>query len=751
MISKVDVQAWAAADLTGNAALVKVGTDLYVAGGRRADSTQAIYKSVDHGLNWTVTAQLPAPEGTMDPAIVADGTNIHIVHSQPNYTNSLLTDVFHYVLDTVSNTLSPAHALLTGSKAQSAYDLVTTATGGALVVTAGQEIITPVGHEAKYVLLAFHIDALGAVTSEVIQETHWSTGETCGAISLVSTGGSAPVELYYTEHPRVFAFRDVSVKINLRVFTTAWSSVTTLKTYAARFTDDKLTVVAAPNGDRLLSQAYHLQSKTYGMQTQLLYGWGVFIPDTGNGTWNWTFGEMAADGYNTFKEPVIGTDGVGNYLAYLICPRDQTTKVYAREGFLRVANITPGDLSLVARVGAWASLRFKWLRGGKHAQDTQSKWALVGIEGDPANEAGGGPGTYLSEFNLPPQAVLKPTTLTVKRGVDYILDASETIDPDLDALVYTWAASSADPSIHLTPIEGGKKAVLRVDKAIGPLEVSFTVSVAVDDLVPGHAAMPQAHATSVITVPFNAEPTISLASPVTVLRNSQVLVQALIADADLDTLTILWQQLSGTPVVLTNPDRPTVTVDAYRMHPDGEQVTLRVSADDGVNRVITADVVLNITPIIDRDLDAGHMARAFYMDTTAQPPLAWHLEAVLRPVQWDGSLGPAQIYLDAPGNLYLDYSKGQIIVDIQVVYDAGIPAAPTAYTWALSDPTQWDWASGTGWVYYDPDHSPRLPPTSADASWGVAFKDYGPGSLTVGATVNGVTKTVTVAFQHEGS
>jgi hypothetical protein len=749
MISKVDVQAWAAADLTGNAALVKVGTDLYVAGGTRSDSTQAIYKSVDFGLNWTVVAQLPAPAGTLDPAIVADGTNIHIVHSQPNYTNPLLTDVFYYVFDTVSVTLGPAIPLLTGSKAQSAYDIVPMPAGAALVVTAGQEIITPVGHEAKYVLLAFHITAMG-VTSEVIQETHWSTGETCGAVSLVATGGSAPVELYYTEHPRVFAFRDVSVKINLRTFTTVWSGATLLRTYGARFTDDKLTVIAAPNGDRLLSQAYHLQSKTYGMQTQILYGWGVFSAGVGNGTWAWTFGELAADGYNIFKEPVIGTDGVGNYLAYLICPRDQTTKLYAREGFLRVANITPGDLSLVARVGAWASLRFKWLRGGKLTQDTQSKWALVGIEGDPANEMGGGPGTYLSEFNLAPRAVLKPTTLTVKRGVDYILDASETIDPDLDSLTYTWSSSSADAAIHLTPFEGSKKAVLRVDKAIGPLEVSFTVSVAVDDLVPGHAALPQTHASSVITVPFNAEPTISVASPVAVLRNSRVDIHANIADADLDTLVILWQQLTGTPVTLTNADRATVSVDAYRMHPDGEVVTLRVSADDGVNRVVTSDVVLNVTPIIDRDLDAGHMARAFYMDTTAQPPLSWHLVAVLRPVMGDFSLGDPQVYLDAPDNLFLDYTKQQIVVDIQVVYDAGIPVAPSGYTWALSDPTRWNWASGTNWVSYDPLHSPRLPPSSSDASWGVAFVDYGPGSLTVGATVNGVTKTVTVAFHHEG-
>lgn len=609
MISKVDVQAWSAADLTGNSALVKVGTDLYVAGGRRADSTQAIYKSVDFGLTWTVAGTVAAPQGSMDPAISVDGTNIHFIHAVPNVGNSLLSDVVYHLFDTLTGTFGPAIPLLTGTKAQAAYDIVTLAAGSAMAVTAGQEIITPVGHEGKYVLLAFTIDAVGAVTSQVIQETHWASGDTVGALSLVFTGGSAPVELFYTEHPRVFAFRDVSVKINVRTFSTTWSAPTTLTTYAARFTDDKLTVIATPGGDRLLAQAYHLQSKTYGMQTQLIYGWGKF--DALGGTWAWTFEELAADGYNIYREPVIGTDGQGVYLAFLACGRDPVTRVYAKDWFLRVSNVSATDLSLTPRSGAWASLRFKWLRGGKGVQDTTSKWAVLGIEGTD-DGIGGGPATYLSEYNLPPQAVLKPTTLQVTRGVDYVLDASETIDPDLDSLTYTWSTDAANPAVHIFPFDSGKKAILRVDKTIGPALVTFSVSVSVDDGVAGHAALPQATASTAITVPFNAAPQIVVASPVAVPRNSRVNIQATITDADADTLSITWAQVSGTPVVLTNTDRQTVTVDAYRMAPAGEQVVLRVTASDGVNTPVTADVTLNISAILDRDLDAGIMARAYY-------------------------------------------------------------------------------------------------------------------------------------------
>lgn len=635
MISKVDTLAWAPADLTGNAALVKIGTDLFIAGGRRENSTQAIYRSVDGGLTWAALGTVAAPVGSMDPAISADGTNIHFVHAVPNAGNPLLTDVVYRLFDTVAGTFGPAIPLLTGSKAQAAYDIVTLAAGSAMVVTAGQEIITPVGHEGKYVLLAFTITALGAVTSEVIQETHWSTGNTVGAVSLVFTGGSAPVELYYTEHPRVFSFRTVAVQINRRTFSSTWTAPVTLTTYGARFTDDKLTVIVGPGGDRLLAQAYHLQSKTYGLQTQLIYGWGTFVPDAGSGTWTWAFADLEADGYSVYREPVIGTDGTSVFLAYLAAQRDPVTGVYSKDWFLRVANVSPTDLSLTTRTGAWASLRFKWLRGGKSTQDTTSRWAVIGIAGNDAGTTGG-VATYLSEFNLPPQAVLKPTNLTVQRGTDYILDASETIDPDMDSLTYSWSVSPANAAVHIFPTDGGKKAVLRVDKTIGPALATFTVSVTVDDGVAGHSALPEATATSTVTVPFNAAPTISLASPVAVTRNTQVHVQATITDADADTLEILWTQVSGTPVGLTNTDRQVVTVDAFRMNPAGEAVVLRVTASDGVNTPVTADVTLNISAILDRDLDAGITARAYYGTALdAQSPISqrnnpeglWH-EAV---------------------------------------------------------------------------------------------------------------------------
>lgn len=615
MITLVDSQTWAAADLTGNSAMVKVGTALFVVGGLREGEGHGIYRSLDNGATWERVALIPVPHGSSDPAVAlgTNGVDLHIVLAKPNPATPMLTDVVLYRFSTATLILSAALVLVAGSKLATAYDLVAlkdaqNADLGTLVLLGAQEPTTPTGHEGKYVLFAVEVAPDDAMVHTVLERSHWSTGTTCGAMTLLApTTGN--IEAFYTSHPRSFTFRDTEVAIIRRIRSGAntWDPGETLTTYSGRFSDDKLTVVATPTNGRAVAQAFHRWSKTKGQQTNILYGVATALQ--GGTSWAWRWSTIEADDYNSVKEPVIESDGTTIYLAYLNCPWLADQKLYARAGFLRVADVGAADLKLTPRPGAWQGLRFKWLRGTKETVDPVSKWAVVGIGGNDASESGSGPALYISQFNLAPHVVLAPPTLLVRRGIASTLDASATLDPDLDSLTYTWTHDAADAAkVHLTPTDGGRKAVLVVDKAIGPDELLFTVTVTVDDGQPGH----QQTASSLVTVPFNEAPQISLPSQVAVLRNTSVDLTAVVTDEDQDILTYQWTQIAGTEVQILGALTPTPTVRVYRVDPEGETLTLRLTVNDGVNPPVVRDISLVVSAISLRDLDAGIMARAFY-------------------------------------------------------------------------------------------------------------------------------------------
>lgn len=622
MITLVDSQSWAAADLTGNSALVTVGAAMFLVGGRR-DTGHPIFKTTDYGATWTEVGLIPTAVGSLDPAVVLsrDGVTLQIVLAVPNTQDPILTDIVKYGFHTGTNTLSAVLPLVVGSRAATGYDVTPLATpqggdAGTLVVAAAQEPTTPAGLGGKYALLAVEVATDNTLTYTTLEQSPWASGATCGGISLLSPI-SANIELFYTSHPRSFTFKDTVVEIKRRIRTAAntWDVAQTLTTYAGRFTDDKLTAIVTVDNGRALAQAYHRWVKGRGQQTNIIFG--VATADAGGTSWTWAWGNITADDYNSVKEPVIETDGTGVTLAYLNCPWLTDTKTYARAGFLRVLTIG-SNLEQIQRPGAWQGLRFKWLRGSKGFLDATSHWAVVGIGGNDTSESGSGPALYLSQYNLAPHAVLAPSTLTVKRGVVSLLDASGTLDPDLDSLTYAWTMTTSDPHVHLTPIEDGKKALLLVDRTIGPAEVQFQVTVTVDDGQVGH----QVSASSLVTVPFNAAPTITVPTLTQVTRNSRKTVSATVADADLDALTYTWAQVSGTTIYLEDADTPTVTAWVYQAVADGEDIVLRLTVEDGVNPPVTADTTLRVSAILARDRDAGVMARAYYQVAAADAKIS---------------------------------------------------------------------------------------------------------------------------------
>ena len=609
MIAPIDIQSWSPADLTGNSALVVVGQDLILVGGRRADGTIAVYRSTSHGASWAVVCTIPVPAGTTDPAVVLDaaGVLLHIVMGVPNVDFPDHIDIVKRKLNLSTYQVSSPVTLVSGSKSVSSYDITPVAGGGTLVVATAMEPITPIGQTGFYVLLAFEVATNDTFTATVLERNHWADGDTFGSVTLL-VPISGPEEVYYTSHARTFTFKPTKVSINRRERAGAglWGSATELTSYIAQFTDDKMTVVGLSDGSKVLAQAYCLNDRVCGMQSNLLYGVFYFNPVTQLHEWKWM--GLPATSTSSYREPVIGTDGTGVFIAYLRCPRIAGARGYLTIGNLIVTELIHGYWDMEVVPGAWQKLEFRWLRGTKCLVDPLSKWLTIGVAGD-TTPTGAGAATYISQYNLPPIPALTPTTLTLQRGITATLDATATVDPDLDSLTYTWSHNHTDVDhIHLTPIDDGKTASLAIDKTIGPAPTSFVVTLLVDDGVSGH----QRSITCSVTVPFNAEPILTVPAVVDVLRNTTIFVTATATDSDNDPLSYLWQQLQGTPIILHNVDSSTVIADVYRMHPDGEDVVLRIIVQDGVNRPVFEDMILRVSAIPVENVDTEVLTKAFY-------------------------------------------------------------------------------------------------------------------------------------------
>lgn len=586
MISSIGAQAWSAADLTGNSALVTVGSTRYVAGGGY------LHASTDYGLTWAPLVALPV---STDPALAVDSEgNVHILMAVATVGSEALFDVVKYVYNTTTKVLSAPLTLVHGTRTVSAYDLCSLTAGRVLAVATALE---PVGHTGYYCLMAFEVEPDGAFSTVVLQQNHWATGDTFGSITLAGDG-----ELYYTSHSRVFPFKETDVLVlrALRSAVDTWGSPEQIGAYPARYTDDKLTVLALASGQRILVQAYHRWSRARGLYTNILYGVGTAL-----GPWSWV--NLEATDESDLHEPVVETDGTSVYLAYLRNSRLYGTTGYSRSGTLEISVLDPSTRARTVLSGSWSAFTFRWLRGTKEVVDPDSKWMFIGIQGTETGESDGGMATFFSQYNLAPTAHLVPSTVTLQRGVPLVLDASGTVDPDLDSLTYTWVQDHTDAeNVHLTP--SGNRAVLLVDKAIGPLATSLTVTVTATDGVTGH----ESSASCTVTVPSNSEPVIVLDETMAAPRNTAVLVPATVTDGDRDDLTYQWSQESGTPVELVGATSPEVTALVYRMSPQGEDVVLRLTVQDGVNRPIFKAITLTVPPIPGVNVDDLALTRRFY-------------------------------------------------------------------------------------------------------------------------------------------
>lgn len=606
MLKRVDTVNWSLEDLTGGGCLVETSPSTFVVVSPvRSDNTFVVRNSTDNGETWTTRATYTYPyaTGMSEPQIVFDGTNtIYIVTTKDNDdgTNSLL--VFKYTVST--HTLGSPTTIVTAQKIKSAYAIGID--GSEVVVVASVSSPTlPVAFQDKYALVEVVLNtSLTVLRSNVLATSPLRTGDTYGSVDLAIKSGV--VDVFWVQHPRKYTFTPKLSQLYTKSRTTAgsWSDGVVLNQYMSEFNDDKFTVYQDTTGNRyLLHLWYHVTSKPDGawmsprMTSTLLLG---YCPDGGS----WSFMTQPGGTEASISEPTLSLSADGVVLAFL--KKDFNTQT---AGQLTLMNWIPTNGSLVARSSRLNGRSFTWLRGSKALVDTSSKFAFLGlVELEDGTEP-----YFLSDYNLPAVPAFTASSFTLRRGVTYVLDPSGTSDPDYDTLQYIWTTTSASPHVSLVLQDNGS-ALLRVEKAIGPSEVTFDVSLVVKDLdISGnviHTSSPVVHT---FTVPAKPQTLVLWKeSSLRLERNATYLIQPLIWDQDGYSFTTSWKSVGAGegPWVLNIPDTPgeTLLLNTAGALISGGSFDLVLTINDGINGPVEHSIQVTIPPVdqslavSDRDL-----------------------------------------------------------------------------------------------------------------------------------------------------
>ncbi len=611
---------WGFDELDGNAQFIYVGQTLWVVGESTTSGNLTVYRSTDYGTTFSsVASTAVGGQGGFDPAICVDSSgNLHIVGL--DYTDSGnqygASKLVKYVFSTTSAAYTQGPVTVSASQQLAAeYDIAVLPDGATTMVVAG--LLNAAGYSG-YNLLAFTVSAAGAVTATT-QIASGGTSTAYDAVSLVPT--ATGLELYYGSHPQLTFPLDFTDQIEFATYTastTTWSSATTLFSVQCRHASPRLTVI--PNSTaRWLAVDYFTQSYggpgvTAGLSGNLLLGYY----DT---SWHWyqLYGTPTA----SVVQPVLSVAPEGVRLAYILQNLKQAP---FRDSQIVSYVLTGSPWTLTQDSSFLFNVNASVLRGTNAELPSGVLYGLVA-------QTLAGTANFYTGYNTPPAAVVSPSSLTAIRGISYVLDATASSDQNNDPMAWTWSSSDST-NVPVTTSTLGKATIL-VPYSVGPSQISATVTVTVEDLdqsgnpihvyegawasntaylttqvvsynsvqyqalkgstgtTPGTDSttwLPLASpmtATSAITVPAVAAPTIQSLSTFNTTRNNQITIAPTVTTDPNTTPSYTWQQTAGTTVAMVSGQGTSaLTISTAGADLMGETLTFSLTVDDQVNAAV---------------------------------------------------------------------------------------------------------------------------------------------------------------------
>ena len=585
MLVRMADQSWGVTPQVGASQVVHQGGYSYLVGGPLPDGTLGIYCSSDGGVTWVIVGNLPSYPGSKDPALAVSPGYLHVLQSTKSVD---LTYNLTYTMVAISDFSSapPIH-LIDGSQDINTFDIAINSAGAIVAVASAYSPMHGEDLSGRQVFMAF-TKAVGdqGFTAHVLENTSWHSGDIVGTATLL-TPASGDLELYYTYRGKQFLFKDIPVQLCRRTITGqgAWGTPDVITTYMARLQDHRVTAIATPNGGRAVSTAFYTWDHHFGPRTNIVLG--VYDVD-------WVTQTLTPPGGCTYKDPIVGMDGDVVTLAYLKCPKRDTSNDYSPIGLIALFSVSPsGALSM--RAMSWPPSPFRNLIGSKTPLSFSEQWELVGIRASyDSNSTEGRIPYFLSDLSQPPVALIYPATLTLRRGTTVVISAGDSYSQDFEPLTFAWDHTSPHTGqVHLQPIVGSPNARLTVDREVGPEAQVFSVLSLVTDAT--HAT--PVTATCEVRVELAPLALVTLPRQIQASRSTDLLIRAIVDYAGDYPLVTSWTQVSGSPVTLADAGTATVVVGIYRTNPLGETVVVRLTVTDGINPPVAHDVELTIPGI----------------------------------------------------------------------------------------------------------------------------------------------------------
>jgi hypothetical protein len=580
--------------LTGNSQFVIDASEVIWIVSNTGDDP-AILKSVDHGVTFTTEATITGlTESTIafDPALAIDSSGtLHILGQQ---NTGLNVEVIKYTYVPSSNALTGPYSVTQAGLIASDYDIVPLTNGNCFIATA---LVTTTADT----FYGIEMEPSGTIAhTDVISTTTELGGNRIGTVSLITPDG-VNVEIYYGSHLKRVTFQDFAISILGigRSAPSTYTSPTTITQFQARHVDDRLTVIA-DGSDRYLSQCYYTQ---VGLN---LTG-NVILGHLPNGS-TWSFAKLLGTPTASLVEPVFSISTIGVILAYIVMDLTRSPRV---DGTIALFSVNTAIWEFTPRIDFHGIHEASYIRGSKSLFPIDSLWGLLA-------QTQNGTATYYTGFNSPPTAILLPGTLTANRGTVYQLSAANSTDPNQDTLGFSW--SMADPSSQAVLTPNGDMATFYIPKTVGPAEVSITVTVAVTDYDSnGNAIHSPVTASSAITVPFVAPPTIGDLATINAGRNSSVTLAPSIIYAPGTLLIASWTQVQGTPLPLVGgTSSVSLTFSTNGANVAGETILWELTVSDGVNQPVSKTFTINIAASVALGTSVTFRDRSVWSGTISQ-------------------------------------------------------------------------------------------------------------------------------------